>query len=165
MLCLGTNSPQRFLELGGMLADVSAERFHVVHRSFGKNAVAEIKDVARASGGLAQNIFGSRFEFFPIGEEQHRIEIALDGAFETEAPPSGVERNTPVEADYLRASLLHRRQKRGAVSAEIDDWHASFLQAFYEVRRMRQNVTPIIFDAQAAYPAIENLDGVSAGAH
>ena len=66
-----------------MLADEIAERLYVVHRSFGKNAVAEIEDVAGASGGLAQNIFGPLFEFFPIGEEQHGIEIALHGAFET----------------------------------------------------------------------------------
>ena len=64
-----------------MLADEIAQRFHIFHRSFGKDAVAEIEDVAGASGGLAQNIFGPRFKFLPVREQKHRIEIALHRAF------------------------------------------------------------------------------------
>jgi len=40
-----------------------------------------------------QNIFGARLQFLPICEQQNRIEIALHGAFGTEAPPAIVERN------------------------------------------------------------------------
>ena len=93
-----------------MLADVIAERFYVVHRSFGKNAVAEIEDMAGTSGGLAQNVLGPLLEFFPIGEEQHGIEIALHRAFQTKALPSGVERNAPVQANDFGAGFLHRGQ-------------------------------------------------------
>ena len=64
-----------------MVADKVAEGVYVVHRSFGKNAVAEIEDVAGPTGRLAQNIFGTLLQFFPIGEEQHWIKIALHGAF------------------------------------------------------------------------------------
>src|SRR5271157_236031 len=114
-------------ELRRVLADVIAERFHVVHRSFWKDAVAQIEDVAGASSGLAQNVFGARLEFLPIGEEQHRIEIALHGAFEAEALPSGVERNAPVEANDVGAGFLHRGEKRRAVGSEVDDRRAGLL--------------------------------------
>ena len=42
---------------------------------------------------------------------------------------------------------------------------AGLLQALHQVGHVRQNVAAIVFDAQAAHPAIENLDGVGAGAH
>src|SRR5208282_3369148 len=103
-----TRAVNRGLEIRRVLANEIAERFHVLHRSFWKNAVTEIEDVAGASGGLAQNVFSSRFELLPIGEEQHRIEIALHCAFETKAPPSRIERNAPVEAYNFGASFLHR---------------------------------------------------------
>jgi len=41
---------------------------------------AEMKDVAGASGGELENILRTRFQFFPICEEKHGIQIALDGA-------------------------------------------------------------------------------------
>ena len=56
-------------------------------------------------------------------------------------------------------------QKRGAVGAEINDGHAGFLQALHHVGDMRQDIAAIVFDAEAADPAVENLDGVGAGAH
>ena len=64
------------------------EVLHIVDRSFGQNAVAEIEDVAGASGGALQNIFRARFQFFPVGEQQHGIEIALHRAFDARAAAS-----------------------------------------------------------------------------
>src|ERR1039458_1052055 len=110
-----------------MVADVCAKGLHVLYRGFLKNAVAEIEDVARASSSAAQNVFRARLDFFPLGEKQHGIEIALHRALVAEALPSGIERNTPVEADNLGARFLHGRQKRGTISSEIDNGHARFL--------------------------------------
>ena len=126
--------------------------------------------MAGASGGLAQNVLGAALEFFPIGEEQYRIEVALYGAFVAERLPAGVKRDAPVEANDFGSGLLHRGKKGRAVGAEIDDGHsglflADLLQAFDEVGHVRQSVAAVVFDAQAAHPAVENLDGVGSGAH
>ena len=43
--------------------------FYVVDWSFRQDAVAEIKDVAGTSGGELQNVFGTGFQFFPIGKQ------------------------------------------------------------------------------------------------
>ena len=80
--------------------------------------------------------------------------------------PAFVERNAPVEADDLGSGLRHRRQQRGAVGAEVDDGNVGFfLQALDELRGRHQRVAAIVFHAQAAHPAVEDLQHVGAGAH
>ena len=61
-------------------ADKIAQRLHILYRSFGENAVAEIENVAGASGGLTENFFSLLFYMFPFREEEHGIEIALHPA-------------------------------------------------------------------------------------
>src|SRR5208337_150604 len=126
----------RPLEVRRVLADEIAERFHIVHRSFRKNAVAEIEDVAGASAGLAQNVLGPRSKFLPIGEEEHRIEIALHCAFETEASPSLVERNAPVEADDFSATDLHSYHQGRSVGTVVHHGNGRVLEALARMRRI-----------------------------
>ena len=75
-----------------------------------------------------KNFFGARFQFFPVGEEQHGIEISLHGCGVIETLPAFVERDAPVETDDVGSGFFHRGQKRGAVGAEINDGRAGFLQ-------------------------------------
>ncbi len=93
--------------------------------------MAEIEDVAGASGGELENILGTRFQFFPICEEQHGIQISLHGAAVVEIAPTFIERDAPVEADHFRSGFVHRGKQRGAIGAEINNRRAGFLQTLY----------------------------------
>jgi len=42
--------------------------------------VAEVEDVAGALGGLVENLFGAATDGFFVGQQDQRIEVALDGA-------------------------------------------------------------------------------------
>src|ERR1700721_307513 len=148
-----------------MFLHQAREVFYVVYRRFGEDAMAEIEDVAGASGGEAQNCFGSRLQFLPIREQEDGIEIALHGAAMMEIAPALVERDAPIETDDVGASFIHGGEKGGAIGTEINNGSAGLLQALDHGGDVGQNVAAIILDTQATDPAIENLDDVSAGAH
>ena len=90
-----------------MLLDKFAQPFHVLNRSFGKDAVTKIEDVAGAAGGLGQNVARSGFEFFPFREQKNWIQISLHCTSVLKQPPTFVEWDTPIEADDFCASFLH----------------------------------------------------------
>ena len=127
--------------------------------------MAEIEDVAGASGGELQNVFGAGLQFFPVGEKQDGIQIALHGAAMFEIAPALIERDAPVEADDFGSGFIHRGKQRGAVGAKINDWRAGLLQALDQGGDVRQNVAAVVFHAEAADPTVENLDDIGAGAH
>src|SRR5580692_1595282 len=80
--------------------------------------------------------------------------------------PSFIQWNAPVEPNDLGSGLRHGRQKRRAVGTEIDDGNFGFLlQALNELRGGHQYVAAIILDTQTAYPAVEDLQGVSPRAY
>ncbi len=125
--------------------------------------MAEVEDVAGASGGESQNFSRAGFQFLPVGEKQDGIEISLHGTAMVEIAPTFIERDAPIEADDVGSGFIHRGQQRGAVGAKINYRCAGFLQALDHGCNMRQNVAAIIFNAEAADPAIENLNDVGAG--
>jgi hypothetical protein len=53
---------------GRIFLDEAGEVLHIFYWGFGEDAVAEIEDVAGASGGELQNLLGARFQFFPVRE-------------------------------------------------------------------------------------------------
>ncbi len=75
------------------------QRFHVLDRSLRQNAVAKIKDVSRPPCRAAQNILRPRFQFLPIREQQHRIQISLNRTFEAklrQPSSSGMRQSRPI---------------------------------------------------------------------
>ena len=141
------------------------QRFHILDWSFGQDAVTQIENVSGTPGGAAQNIFGARLQFLPIREEQDRIEISLHGAFEVEISPAFVKRDAPVEPNHFGAGFSHRGQKGSAVCPEINYWHTCFLQSLHQFGGARQHIAAIVLDAEAADPAVEDLNDISARAH
>ena len=89
----------------------------------------------------------------------------MHGAVAAEAAPALIEGNTPVQADDFCASLFHGRQQSRAVGGEINYGHTGFMQCLYQFRGARQRVLAIVFHAQAADPAIEDLNRIRAGTH
>jgi hypothetical protein len=90
---------------------------HVVDRSFGEDAVAQIENMACTAGGTAQNVGGAGFDFFRRREQGNRIEITLHGNIVTDGSPSLVEIDPPVQADDVAAcgaDLFQRSRGAGA---------------------------------------------------
>src|SRR5882757_7702901 len=137
-----------------MFAHEVAESFYILYRSFRKYAVSEIEDVTGAAAGLAQDVFRARLNMFPIRKQQNRIEISLHGSAKSQALPTSIERNTPVDANHLRAAFLHQGQEGSAIGAEINNRHAGLLQAFHQVGDVRQGIAAIVLHAQASDPAV-----------
>src|SRR5215470_869447 len=119
----------------------------------------------RAPAGFLQDLFRPRLNFFPPCEEKHRIKISLDCAFEVKLPPAPVERNSPIKSDDFRARLFHRGKKRRAIGSKIDDRHTGLLQVADQFGGAGKDIAPVVFDAQASYPTVENLDDISARSH
>ena len=141
-----------------------AQLFHGVDRGFGQDAVAQVEDVTGTSGGLTHDVFGARPHFLPVCKQKNRVEISLYRTLEIHLPPAFVERNSPVQANDFCSGFLHRGQQGCAIGAEVNDRHAGLLQFLYQVGDMREHVAPVILDAQATYPTVEDLDGVCPGA-
>ena len=71
----------------------------------GQDAVPEIEYVPRPSRDPAEHVFGLFEHPAWRAEKQRGIEIALHSAIETNLLPGDVNRNTPVHADDVAASL------------------------------------------------------------
>jgi len=81
-----------------------------------------------------------------------------------EVAPTFVKRDAPIEANDVGSGFIHRGKKRGAVGAKINYGRAGFLEALDESGDVGQDVAAIVFDAEAANPAIENLNDIGSGA-
>ncbi len=102
------------------------------------------------------------FNLVPFGKEQDGIEIALHGGTVVQQLPALVEGNPPVESDDIGFGLIHGGQQGGAVGSEVDDRHAGLLEGGDQFLGARQNVLAVVLHAEAANPAIEDLDDVGA---
>src|SRR6185369_7634344 len=73
----------RFLTLNllsGLLMDVSRGGLHVFDGCHRQNAVSKIKDVTRAAAGALEHVVNGREQAIERGEQDCRIQIALNGA-------------------------------------------------------------------------------------
>ena len=127
--------------------------------------MTEIENVAGTSAGIAQNLFRPRSQVLPFRKEQNRIKVPLHRALVTDTLPAGIERDSPVDTDHIRARLLHRWQECSAVGAEVNNRYPGFVQSIHKIFDMGQRIAPVILHAQASHPTIENLDRVRAGTH
>src|SRR5216683_573525 len=148
-----------------MFLHKTSQILHILDRGLWQNAMAEIENVSWPSAGTAQNFLRARLQFFPAGEEQNRIQVALHGAAKFQAAPAFVQRNAPVEPNHLGSGFFHRRKKSGAIRTEINDWRSAALQALHQMGNMREHIATVIVHAQTADPTIEDLNHVRTGAH
>src|SRR3982751_5983087 len=104
-----------------------------------------------------EHVFGTRADLVPRCKEDNRIEVALNGATKVHAAPSVIQRDAPVDTDYLCARLFHGRQQCGTVRAEIDYRYLRFLEVLYQFCRTWKNVATVVVNTEASHPAIEYL--------
>ncbi len=125
--CAGVGYEGFGCEFWRELLDHLDDRLDVLYGRARYYAVAEVEDVAGASGGLSEDLLDAGFEDRFWGEERDRIKIALDGACVVHLAPGFVERRAPVEADDVGAGFTHGWEQAGGVYAEVDDWNAHLL--------------------------------------
>src|SRR5580692_4100544 len=99
------------LAMSGLFETEFADHFNdgldVFDRGVGHDAVAQIEDVARATGGGSQNRLDASFEDLEGCKECDGVKVALDGVAMAYRAPALVERLTPVEADDIGTGRSH----------------------------------------------------------
>src|SRR5579883_2829132 len=78
------------------LADHLDNGLHVVYRRFGKDAVAQVEDVARTRPCSAQQFVDSNLELGHGREQDHGVEIPLNGGAVADVHPGLVDIEAPV---------------------------------------------------------------------
>src|SRR5262249_42007910 len=71
--------------------DCFHKQLHVIVRSRRQDSMPQIEDMPGPTGGLRKNSRHSPADFFWIGQEHHRIEVALDGQVVTDRVPAAVK--------------------------------------------------------------------------
>ncbi len=77
---------------------------NVFHRSFGKDAVAEVKDVSWPPAGALQDIFNPGANLRRWGEERNWIEVSLYPDVVSHTPPALVQVHSPVQTNDVSSS-------------------------------------------------------------
>ena len=115
--------------LGRIFLHKLRQRLDVLHRRLRQNAMSQIKNMPRPSAGAPQNLL-PRSPLFPSSRQKAAPDPDFPAPLRTRLPSTRIQRNPPVQADHFGASFLHRRQKRGAVRAEINDRTSVFCNDF-----------------------------------
>ena len=84
----------------------------------GKDAMAEVEDVARAAAGEIEDPARRLLDVRPRSEEEGRIEVALDGSVADERP-AVIESDPPVEADDVAPGLGLETEETSRTDAEV----------------------------------------------
>ena len=99
--------------------------------------MAEIEDVPGPAGRPPKHIASSLADQLRRSQQHRRIHVALDAAIKTDAGPTTVQRNAPVERDDVGARQCNRLEQPGSVGAEVDGGHAERRELFEDGARVR----------------------------
>ena len=77
-----------------------------------QDAMTHVEDVAGATFGPTQDIMDTFFHFGDGSKQGNRVEITLYGSVVADSTPALIERDTPIQADHVAASLTHKRDQR-----------------------------------------------------
>ena len=69
---------------------------------------------------LSQHIQHTLFHYIPRGQQERRIEVALDTPLVANPRPGIVERHAPIDADDIATRLSHQLQEAGGPGAKVD---------------------------------------------
>ena len=78
--------------------------------------------------------------------------------------PGLVDVDTPVDADDITARGMKFAEKAASTGAEMNDRDAAGADTFDQCARIGLNIADVIFGAERAHPAVEDLNGASSGA-
>ena len=83
----------------------------------------------------------------------------MHGPLEPDGSPGVIEANSPIGSDDLGARIGHGGQQHGVARSEIDHGHVRG-QGTGNVAYVFEHKSAIVIRAQAAHPAVKQLDGL-----
>src|SRR3989441_2062836 len=139
------------------------DRPHGSDVRLGKNAVAEIEDVARPPTGSREDVADLTGTLRGGREQRRGLEIALDRAV-SNAGPRGIQRNPPVDANDVAARRGEVLEERRSTRAEVNQRNVRGARERQRLAAVRLHVRAIVVRRQASDPAVEQLQRLRPGA-
>ena len=96
------------------------QRGNVVGRRRGHETVSQVEDIPRSGPRCLDDRANRALDACPIGEQRHRIEIALEGDTGTVAAARLAEIRRPIEAETRGAGIRQRLERSVRALAEDD---------------------------------------------
>ena len=128
----------------------------------GRDAVAEIEDVAGVAGVVGQDGLGRGGRGGGLAGHELGVEIALEADRTASELADLRERHGPVDAETRHAGLGERGGLRGLALGVKDDGRAGG-QTFEHRTDVAQGELFVVGAGERGGPAVEDLDGVGAG--
>ena len=123
------------------------------------DAVAEVEDVPWLPTVVGEHRRGTAEGDLGAGEDERRVEVALNGNVRPEALASGADRRPPVESDHLGAGSGHRLEEVVATDAEMNAGHSRVAlgQLGEHASRVRQDEVLVVGGRERSGPGVEQL--------
>ena len=134
-----------------------------VRIGLGEHAVAEVEDVALGGGALGEDAADLAVDDVPAGEQQRRVEVALQRPGPAAAGGGDVQRQPPVDPDDVGAGLAHGAQQLAGADPEVDARQAGVGQPLQHAGGVREHQLAVVALRERAGPGVEELHGVDAG--
>src|SRR3989440_5421324 len=131
---------------------------------FGQHAMAEVEDVAGSAVCPLEYVADLTVALGGGSKERRGVEVALNGALLPDAVPCRIERQTPIDADYVPAGRGKIFEEARGSGTEVNQRHSGFGRARQYTFGMRLDVGAVIVRRGASDPAVEELQSVCAGA-
>ena len=125
--------------------------------------MAEVEDVALGGGALGEDAADLAVDDVPAGEQQRRVEVALQRPARPHAGGGDVQRQPPVDPDDVGAGLAHRAQQLAGADPEVDARQAGVGQPLQHAGGVREHQLAVVALRERTGPGVEELHGVDAG--
>ena len=142
----------------------STRRAEVVGVGAREDAVPQVEDVAGPPVVLGEDPAGRLLDALPGPQEQHRVQVPLDGPVADEPPALG-QRDPPVEADDVAARGRLEVEDPAGPHAEVGRRDAERRDPLEQAAHPRPQPALVVERREAAHPGVEHLDGLRAGGH
>src|SRR5690606_15839376 len=127
-----------------------------------QDPVAGADHVPVGSARPFQHVSGGGGDGGRVGEEDGRVEVALDRVAAAQTPPGFVDGQAPVDSVGGGADLGHHLQQVGGGRSEVDGGHVEVGQGG---AGGGYDVAAVHIHRQGARPAVEQLDDIGARLH
>ena len=131
----------------------------------GVDAVPEVEDMSRMSVVVGEYRSGRGERHLGAGQDQDRIEIALNDQIRAETSPRVADRGAPIESDDRRSRGIHRFEEMIAADPETDRGHLRVASAKFaeHAAGMGCDETFVVAPTQGARPGVEQLESTRPG--
>ena len=84
--------------------------FDIINRCLWDDAVTQIKDMARSTADVSENLIGLRANSRLVSAQHNRVEISLDSRY-TKRIPGCSEWRPPIKRDHVDAKISYLWQE------------------------------------------------------